>query len=134
MLLEKQGERQTCIWLPFQHVPGQSACLCLGARTDIGIPGFRGTQQGCMPSSRSSFRAFWDVSLNWFKEFRLHVSRAHHHRPSLKHVSHHTKACRASKQLAESRPENARAGEQVVTIVTTSPHFLCNGTTCSVHH
>lgn len=37
--------------LPFQHVPGQRTCLSLGARKDLGIFWFRGTQQDCTTSS-----------------------------------------------------------------------------------
>lgn len=48
--MEKEGRRHVYVQLPFQHVPGQGAYLCLGARKNFGILGFRGTQQDCMPS------------------------------------------------------------------------------------
>lgn len=69
------------------------------------------------PSLGQCFRALHDVDLNKYKEFRVHVGRAHHSRPSLKHANHHIEVYPIPKQPAELSPEVTWAGKQDGTMV-----------------
>lgn len=123
----RMGDRCTLRSPSNTHVGRALACAWdLGK--DFRITWFEVIQWDCTASSMQNFRALWDVSLPWFREFRWY-SKAHPHRPSPMHTSYHTTAWNTPKCLAESWPEIMRAQGRGVPMVTTPPHLFCNGTT-----